>query len=626
MKGSMGVTGVVVVAAVLCGAVLGFDTGHHQDATWNVMAQRGYNAQSQLAVSLQNFYTDMYSQSPFQLLGLESTASDLHFDSLPTRARVQAYWDNFVVNTQNTIETVLFSNQISDNDRPLYYLSTLGITLHAVQDFYTHSNWAQLHPRGSCGCYRTDTWFTSTTDLTDLYTGLYEDATSCPSDNPNQPRHGAYCQGENKDSYIRPLWREAYIFSYVATAEWINAVETWVTEADAGGAALITAAKSYEYSDEDDSNNDDIYSDQRFAVQISEWVKADTGTALSADGHWKGWNTGDASAIGDTVQSLLRSSSVFRDIFLDANFHLNFDDNLYCESSPVNVPTVPSLGVQPFSNSRVIMVRIPYYDTDISNSFQDTPDIYSVVTVDGQVYREAAIQNEHTYTPMWTILHVLDTSTHVGNTVDITVRFYEIDVVSDDDNLNINGDNEVVTLQYNFINDDVTGDSTDRSPSFQGSGSRHVDFTMVFDSFTLAGCNPSPSVAQCDVEILGRADFCQRAAAYVDLCVESTTCSPNVVENEIAEAVTMNTLDVEASSSCQSCEEGGITGTFYRVTLLAPTTNDALLNCDTLEDEISDNGNTLGGVTVIYSKCSSAERMVLSALSLVVALFAFLFL
>jgi hypothetical protein len=184
--------------------------------------------------------------------------------------QVEYYWGNFAKNAKNTIETVLLSSAISDEDRPLYYLSTLA-SLHALQDFYTHSSWSKIYGRSNCQCLRADTWFNllAAESLSSLYTGVYEEVpcASDPSDLTGRVLHGDYCSGENKDSYVRDNWREAYIHAYAATAEWVDVLEQWTTVA--GGAALVSASKAYVYdAPSDDSDGDDLNQDLLASVEV----------------------------------------------------------------------------------------------------------------------------------------------------------------------------------------------------------------------------------------------------------------------------------------------------------------------------------------------------------------------
>ena len=637
MKGSLFSIAVLCLCALAL-HVQGFGTGHHTDASNNVLMEKGYNEQAMQVAALTNFLTDFYSQSPLSPFADTVSASELHFDSLPNRERVQNYWDNLAANTKNTIDNVLMTDAISDDDRPLYFLSTLGITLHAVQDFYTHSHWVPLNTRAACSCFRADTWFnrspSAADNLDDLYTGLYDDAGTCTGDDTsNVQPHGAYCQGENRDSYVRPEWREAYIFAFTATHEWVSAIEGWVT-ANAGGAELIEAAKNYVYiAPPEDGDMNDLESNTRRAYEIASFVDNDSGDSLSADGHWKGYLSGDLSAFGDIVPGFIQSDSVFKDVFEQAEYHANFSPNLYCFASSTDVPTVnpASLG----SDRRAVVVRISSYEAD-TNSF-DEPDVYAMVTINGQEFRDSTIRDEEEHLPMWYVLcececllgvyrycylfisflllhyrtsiHLIDMDDHVGDVVEITIRFFEEDIISSDDVLKVNGDAEVVTLQYDVISNTVSGDATTTTATFTGSGSESVEFEVSLSRYDVGGCVPEGTNAGvvCDVPLTDRRFFCHAAEAVADLCLQdgSSSCNVAQVKADVVAATWMNPLDVEVETTCAACSDEGVEGVRYSVTLLSPTRNDAKFNRENLFISIENNGDTLGSFDAVFYRSAS---------------------
>jgi len=63
---------------------------------------------------------------------------------------------------------------------PVTWLAVIGLSLKAVQDFYSNSNWVELHPRANCSCFNAQTYTTvansvdafSDSKYTHLRTGL----------------------------------------------------------------------------------------------------------------------------------------------------------------------------------------------------------------------------------------------------------------------------------------------------------------------------------------------------------------------------------------------------------------------------------------------------------------------
>ena len=61
-----------------------------------------------------------------------------HYDRLPSRWHNEAYTRQLVQNTLKVAETACAKND------PAMLLIGLGMSMHIIQDFYSHSNWAEL--------------------------------------------------------------------------------------------------------------------------------------------------------------------------------------------------------------------------------------------------------------------------------------------------------------------------------------------------------------------------------------------------------------------------------------------------------------------------------------------------
>ena len=117
-------------------------------------------------------------------------------------------------------------------------MAVLGISLHAVQDFYAHSNWVEdpvaENGRGgpgvsSLGYGETPTWFDVPPEVRRQLVGnraVYTGVKGIPrghgnwQSNKNKNLRG----GLNKDWPGRPKYQEAYVTAYFATRQWIRAV------------------------------------------------------------------------------------------------------------------------------------------------------------------------------------------------------------------------------------------------------------------------------------------------------------------------------------------------------------------------------------------------------------------
>ncbi|MGA7933251.1 MAG: hypothetical protein WCA35_06865 [Kovacikia sp.] len=250
--------------------VAAFDTGHHADLTREALQTEGFSNTSIEIAQVENWFVDYFSISPTSQL--KADVEKLHFDNLFSETQIRNYWGNLSLNTKLAVQAAAREND------PLKLLSLLGMSLHAVQDFYTHSNWVETHePTGDV--YRTDTWFNSPM-LSNLFTGSYE--TLRPG---AQQLHGDYNSGLNHDSYVWPNWDRSYVFAYAASREWVNAIHGWMNEVNP---SFWTTVQQLEVSQNDRKALD---FDLQAAYRISEWI-----AVSGANGHWKGNGSGSNAA------------------------------------------------------------------------------------------------------------------------------------------------------------------------------------------------------------------------------------------------------------------------------------------------------------------------------------------
>jgi len=224
---------IVVTLLATASPASAFDTAHHWEMTRNALMREGFNDESIRIVTLQNWLTDFYAAYDSTYLkptireGDRATVENaqwLHFDNLTTTKDVSQYWDTLV----NSTAMQLYRVATSRKDDPLEILTILGVSLHAVQDFYTHSNW--VADNGST-C-KTDqflaiTWLDATRDRSiptkRIHTGTYGPNSHGGADSHDQM---------NKDSIERDCWAEAYVLAYKATRQWVRAFGALVDKYD----------------------------------------------------------------------------------------------------------------------------------------------------------------------------------------------------------------------------------------------------------------------------------------------------------------------------------------------------------------------------------------------------------
>src|ERR1043165_1142353 len=344
---------------------LAFDTGRHTDLTRNALLREGFNDDAINIVTVDNWLTDLYSATPSSLLSSEfvreiypktggqivikSYTSELHFDNLFDNRQIEIYWRRLISNTQKAIAAKAGPKP----DIPAL-LAILGMSLHAVQDFYSHSNWVQRY--GSTDNFASKTWLdvaSSTEPMQELHTGWYDFKEPIKN---GQERHDDFNKvvGLNKDSYSRPDWERAYVFAYSATRQWIREFRKWLWIARVPyndiGEPVWDQMMKYSCG----VNFIALMQDLSFAYHMSEWVDS---PLASTSGKWK----------GNGSRNLLMGPSAFNawaHRIPDSEQELQFTqkeiygllvEGLYDFVTPV--PNLPAIGNTNASGEKALIVR-----------------------------------------------------------------------------------------------------------------------------------------------------------------------------------------------------------------------------------------------------------------------------
>lgn len=397
----------LAVAAVLAMAspAAAFDTGHHFDLTAAALQEQGFGRPAVRQAQIANWVTDYMNTPVYPDQRLARQFDLFHFDDLPTDAAVRARWAGTVANTRRVVEAAAARDDVEG------VLTAMGMTLHAVQDFYSHSNWVEGHPRAPGAAYRTETYFSDPEPLLPLRTSMHPDRALRPTH-----AHGDYFRGMNKDSHVRRGWSEAYLFAHAGTREWVNAVRGWAEAVRPGIWSACAAWRPPEAADRD------LRRQVVVARRLSSWgsfgflsdfafVRQVVPTG--ADGHWKG--NGSGSFVGTILTAIggpsPRSSAVAaRAIALAPSL---VDGLATWNTPPRVIAALASMGGgggvsgQPFGG-RAIKVRTLSVRTLHGGLDPLTPpDLYSRVKVGGQAFVEAPQIDRATATPAWTSLAVV---------------------------------------------------------------------------------------------------------------------------------------------------------------------------------------------------------------------------
>jgi hypothetical protein len=226
----------VAVAGVLftlTTSMLAFDTKWHADATRIAMDQNGFSADARLLCQFENYLTDYFSAADMEIIysrlppnmpkggthgvqgvDLEDMAR-MHFDALTSEAQVEYQWKTLEANTKAALIKFAADPSVKSGYRPVVLMTILGASLHAVQDFYSHSNWLKKVNAGEGGA---PLWLEipeAERAKLAVKSGWYPDGTK-----PGILYH----REENKDSTGRILNAEAFEAAKRASIEWVRRI------------------------------------------------------------------------------------------------------------------------------------------------------------------------------------------------------------------------------------------------------------------------------------------------------------------------------------------------------------------------------------------------------------------
>lgn len=213
-------------------SALAFDTKWHADATRAAMEQNGFSADARLLCQFENYLTDYFSGGNSKVFnplpasmkeglgrGLQNVddvdVARLHFDALTSEDQVEQQWKSLEANTRAALVKWAADPSVKSGYRPVVLMTVLGASLHAIQDFYSHSNW--LRKVASTGGVA-PLWFDvleAERRKLDVKTGWYPDG--------NKPTM-LYHREENKDATGRPLNPQAFEIATRASVDWIRRI------------------------------------------------------------------------------------------------------------------------------------------------------------------------------------------------------------------------------------------------------------------------------------------------------------------------------------------------------------------------------------------------------------------
>ena len=163
-----GIVGLTVLACLIApGAAHAFDTGPHSDITRDALIAEGFSSTAADVAVVNNWFVDLYSNASkvpqsghagtlIEIVGsligprenwpdgVVTAATRTHFDSsiwdVANVAKAEQEWNRLQRSTSQLLRSI---NVAGAAAKEVQVLTTIGMGLHQLQDFYSHSNWIE---------------------------------------------------------------------------------------------------------------------------------------------------------------------------------------------------------------------------------------------------------------------------------------------------------------------------------------------------------------------------------------------------------------------------------------------------------------------------------------------------
>jgi len=204
---------------------LAFDTWWHAECTRKAMVANGFSADARLATQVSNYLTDFLAvlnmpneeqnKLGIQIIRFRSDHSYdfLHFDAVFTEADIEKNWELLLNNTIRSLKKYSAGGLTEPGFRLIIFYNIIGASLHAIQDFYSHSNWVNLYTQQRVSPI--PVWFdvaAADRQKLKLFTGIYQ-----------KPFNGHVPHEElNKDCSTRAYNKEAVEAAERASIDWVK--------------------------------------------------------------------------------------------------------------------------------------------------------------------------------------------------------------------------------------------------------------------------------------------------------------------------------------------------------------------------------------------------------------------
>jgi hypothetical protein len=391
-----------------------YDSGPHADITVDAMQDEGFNATAAGVGRINNWFVDMYgnaSDYPYSghadwykyLLGgalgnsedwsdaVVDSAYHSHFDSTVglsnTTLGIEHEWQRIRTNVYNMVQTA------KQHKNPIELLTIIGMSLHTLQDFYSHTNWSE--PLGS-GVFDAPGWDTHNEGQTPTFWDVMPAVRSAvhlyaggAKDIPRE--HGYWKQDPAKsmakDDPGRPNYDNSYMASTFASRQWIQAIRGWLNDQ-----SLWSAAQNWSQ----------FKSQMDYDKSGSIWMSAYAGHLYGAGEVFKPGNSVKRGAAGSLLslrgvtQDYFedRGRTVFRKMFEKILPSFGKDPQVVKTDAEAPVPSTRSMQ----STQRFVRLQITQMKgIDLGDIGPDDADMFVTATIQGQRYVSTIIHSHDNF-------------------------------------------------------------------------------------------------------------------------------------------------------------------------------------------------------------------------------------
>jgi len=415
---------VLFTSVLVCTAepAAAFDTGPHSDITRDAMAAEGFGPTAADIAVVNNWFVDLYSNaSAVPHSGHADTINEIlafsygdreHWPKAVVDGAVYSHFDSTFANFMHAPgleaewdrmrqRTAALARAAAANRNPRALLSLIGLSLHELQDFYSHTNWIDaLGFAGADGPNwpaldygRTPTWFDVPRDVRDAHgMGVYAGGT------PGHDRKHAAWNTDNNKTVVtgvakdwpgRPGYDDAHVTAYFATRQWLQAIRTWTNDP-----ALWRMAQAW--SDRAGSQLDhDIWGATWIGMHSGHWQ----GQGEPCNPTWSLRVCGDREGPGGNLIELRSANKQYFEGWSKTTFRKQFQQQIvgyskFNAGDPDPAPIASSQDMQ--RRTRFVRVRVlKYRSRDLSDVGPDDADVYARVTIAGQGRYQSGTINSH---------------------------------------------------------------------------------------------------------------------------------------------------------------------------------------------------------------------------------------